>query len=99
MRHLLHLMQPARGRRRGWADRAGRRVAPGDPSPHASELIQAPVDGTSGTMLAADRFGEPVGPARMYDEPCDNDAVMRAIAEHALPTAQLGEPHPRWRAL
>ena len=41
------------------------------------------VDGTSGTMLAVDRFGEPVGPARMYDESCDDDAVMRAIAEHA----------------
>jgi D-ribulokinase len=41
------------------------------------------VDGTSGTVLAVDRFGEPVGPARMYDEPCDNEAVMRAIAECA----------------
>jgi D-ribulokinase len=41
------------------------------------------VDGTSGTMLAVDRFGEPVGPARMYDEPCDDDTVMRAIAAHA----------------
>jgi sugar (pentulose or hexulose) kinase len=41
------------------------------------------VDGTSGTMLAVDRFGEPVGPARMYDEPCADDAVIRAIAEHA----------------
>jgi D-ribulokinase len=39
------------------------------------------VDGTSGTMLAVDRFGEPVGPARMYDEPCDDDT--RAIAEYA----------------
>ncbi len=41
------------------------------------------VDGTSGTMLAVDRFGEPVGPARMYDEPCDDQAVIRTIAEHA----------------
>jgi D-ribulokinase len=41
------------------------------------------VDGTSGTMLAVDRFGEPVGPARMYDEVCGDDAVIQAIAEHA----------------
>jgi sugar (pentulose or hexulose) kinase len=41
------------------------------------------VDGTSGTMLAVDRFGEPVGPARMYDEPCDDETMIRAIAEHA----------------
>ncbi len=34
-------------------------------------------------MLAVDRFGEPVGRARMYDEPCNDEAVMRAIAEHA----------------
>ena len=34
-------------------------------------------------MLAVDRFGEPVGPPRMYDEPCDDEAVMRAIADHA----------------
>jgi len=43
------------------------------------------VDGTSGTMLAVDRLGEPVGPARMYDEPCGDEVVMRAIAEHAPP--------------
>jgi sugar (pentulose or hexulose) kinase len=41
------------------------------------------VDGTSGTMLAVDRFGEPVGPVRMYDEPCDDETIIRAIAEHA----------------
>lgn len=41
------------------------------------------VDGTSGTMLAVDRLGEPVGPARMYDEPCDDETVMRALADHA----------------
>jgi sugar (pentulose or hexulose) kinase len=41
------------------------------------------VDGTSGTMLGVDRLGEPVGPARMYDEPCTDETVMRAIAEHA----------------
>ena len=41
------------------------------------------VDGTSGTMLAVDRLGEPVGAPRMYDEPCDDEAVIRAVAAHA----------------
>ncbi len=48
-----------------------------------SQVRALAVDGTSGTTLAVDRFGEPVGPARMYDEPCDDEAVIRAIAEHA----------------
>src|ERR1700722_7265008 len=48
-----------------------------------SQVRAVAVDGTSGTMLAVDRFGEPVGPARMYDEPCADDAVIRAIAEQA----------------
>ncbi len=41
------------------------------------------VDGTSGTMLAVDRFGEPVGPARMYDEPCAEETIIQAIGQHA----------------
>ena len=41
------------------------------------------VDGTSGTVLAVDQTGAPVGRARMYDEPCDDEAVLRAIADHA----------------
>src|SRR6185437_11305740 len=48
-----------------------------------SQVRGLAVDGTSGTMLAVDRLGEPVGPARMYDEPCDDEAVMRAVAAHA----------------
>jgi sugar (pentulose or hexulose) kinase len=47
------------------------------------EVRALAVDGTSGTMLAVDRFGEPVGPTRMYDEPCDDETVIRTIAEHA----------------
>ena len=41
------------------------------------------VDGTSGTVLAVDETGAPVGRPRMYDEPCDDEAVLRAIADHA----------------
>src|ERR1700722_10565497 len=48
-----------------------------------SQVRAVAVDGTSGTMLAVGRFGEPIGPARMYDEPCTDETVMRAIAEHA----------------
>jgi len=47
------------------------------------EVRALAVDGTSGTMLAVDRFGEPVGPARMYDAPCNDEAVIRVVAEHA----------------
>ena len=48
-----------------------------------SQVRALAVDGTSGTMLAVDRVGEPVGPARMYDEPCNDVAVIGAIAEYA----------------
>jgi len=48
-----------------------------------SHVCALAVDGTSGTMLAVDRFGEPVGPPRMYDEPCNDEAIIRAVTEHA----------------
>ncbi|HXE25571.1 MAG TPA: FGGY-family carbohydrate kinase [Roseiarcus sp.] len=48
-----------------------------------SQVRGLAVDGTSGTMLAVDRLGEPVGSPRMYDEPCGDEAAMRAIAGHA----------------
>jgi D-ribulokinase len=41
------------------------------------------VDGTSGTMLAVDAEGRPVGPARLYDEPCDDENVLNAIDTYA----------------
>lgn len=37
------------------------------------------VDGTSGTMLAVDEAGEPVGPAFMYGDPCPDDALVARI--------------------
>jgi len=46
------------------------------------------VDGTSGTMVAIDADGEPIGPARMYDEPCEDIAVLDQIAA----VAPLGSP-------
>jgi hypothetical protein len=51
MRHVLHLMKPAKPGGRGGdeggptgQDETGRRVAPGDTPQHGSELNQAPVD-------------------------------------------------------
>ncbi|MGK9232333.1 FGGY-family carbohydrate kinase [Inquilinus limosus] len=37
------------------------------------------VDGTSGTVLAADAAGRPVGPALMYNDPCPDEAVPARI--------------------
>ena len=42
------------------------------------------VDGTSGTMVAVDEAGAPVGRALMYDEPCEDDAIIGRI-EAAAP--------------
>ena len=58
------------------------------------------VDGTSGTMLAVDGAGAPVGPARMYDQPCDDEDVIRAIAENApAASAALGRASALARVL
>jgi D-ribulokinase len=58
------------------------------------------VDGTSGTMLAVDGAGAPVGPASMYNEPCRDEAVMRAIAENApADSAALGRTSALARVL
>jgi D-ribulokinase len=58
------------------------------------------VDGTSGTVLAVDRLGVPVGPPRMYDEPCDDERVIRAIADRApVESAARGATSPLARVL
>ena len=44
------------------------------------------VDGTSGTVLAIDRTGAALGPARMYNDPCRAESV-EAIAAHAPATS------------
>jgi xylulokinase len=41
------------------------------------------VDGTSGTMLAVNAVGQPLGPGIMYNDPCTEAAVLAAIAAHA----------------
>ncbi len=41
------------------------------------------VDGTSGTVLAVDAFGQPVGDVLMYNEPCPDATVVARIAAAA----------------
>ena len=41
------------------------------------------VDGTSGTMVAVNASGDPVGPARIYNEPCTAQDVLANIAAAA----------------
>ena len=58
------------------------------------------VDGTSGTMVAIDGDGEPIGPARIYDEPCEDPAVLARIEAHAPPgAAALGSTSALARVL
>jgi sugar (pentulose or hexulose) kinase len=48
-----------------------------------SNIVALAVDGTSGSMVAVDAEGRPIGPARMYNEPCDDDTIIDHIAAHA----------------
>jgi len=41
------------------------------------------VDGTSGTMLAVDREGQPIGAALMYNDPCPDSVIVEWIADVA----------------
>ncbi|MCY4334156.1 MAG: FGGY-family carbohydrate kinase [Litoreibacter sp.] len=41
------------------------------------------VDGTSGTMLPIDGAGAPLATARMYNDSCNDPAVLQVIADHA----------------
>jgi sugar (pentulose or hexulose) kinase len=48
-----------------------------------SGLVSVAVDGTSGTMVAVDEGGVPVGAARMYDEPCEDDVILARVEAEA----------------
>jgi len=50
-----------------------------------SSVLAVAVDGTSGTMVAVDHRGSPVGAARLYDEPCEDEAVLARIDAAAPP--------------
>ena len=65
-----------------------------------SGIVALAVDGTSGTMLAVDGDGEPVGPASLYDEPCADDSIVARIAAAAPPdSAALGRTSALARVL
>jgi sugar (pentulose or hexulose) kinase len=56
-----------------------------------SRVVALAVDGTSGTIVAVDEGGAPVGAARMYDEPCEDDVILSRIdAEAPLDSAARG---------
>lgn len=48
-----------------------------------SDVRAMAVDGTSGTMVAVGNSGTPIGAARMYDEPCEDDAILKRIEAEA----------------
>ncbi len=45
------------------------------------------VDGTSGTMLPVDEHGQPLADGRMYNDPCEDQALLDGIAAHAPATS------------
>lgn len=52
------------------------------------------VDGTSGTVLAVDRAGVPLGPAGMYNDPSDPNAVRRVAEAAPAGSAARGATSP-----
>ena len=49
----------------------------------AARIAAIAVDGTSGTMLALDAAGAPIGDALMYNDASSDGAALEAIARHA----------------
>jgi D-ribulokinase len=57
-----------------------------------SRIAALSVDGTSGTLLALDRAGEPLGDALMYNDASPDAALIAAIATTAPPTSAAHGP-------
>lgn len=53
----------------------------------AARVAAVAVDGTSGTMLAVDGAGAPLGPGIMYNDPCEEPEMLARIAAHAPATS------------
>lgn len=53
----------------------------------AGHLRAVAVDGTSGTMVALDGAGQPLGEGLMYNDPCTDAGILQAIAAHAPATS------------
>lgn len=48
-----------------------------------SQVAAMAVDGTSGTLVAVDRAGEPMGDALMYNDACSDQNLLQDISRHA----------------
>jgi D-ribulokinase len=65
-----------------------------------AHVLAVAVDGTSGTMVAVDREGEPVGLVRMYDSVCEDEAILaRIVAAAPSDSAALGRTSALARVL
>ncbi|MFK7997805.1 MAG: FGGY-family carbohydrate kinase [Granulosicoccus sp.] len=49
----------------------------------AARIVSIAVDGTSGTMIAVNETGEPMGDALLYNDPCHAEGTLEKIAMHA----------------
>lgn len=49
----------------------------------AAHIMSVAIDGTSGTMIAVDINGQPLGHALLYNDPCTDQRILDMIAIHA----------------
>jgi D-ribulokinase len=64
------------------------------------EIEGIAVDGTSGTLVALDADNSPLGAASLYNDTCDDPAIVAAIVEAAPATSPaLGATTPLGRAI
>ncbi len=70
-------------------------------APEAGAAERIAIAGTSGTILAVDEAGRPLGPASMYDEAAEPQdmAVCLALAPQDSPARGTGSPLARARGL
>ncbi len=76
----------ARAEPSGWIENLSTLLAKLDGRGVAVDRIA--IDGTSGTLLACDEAGEPVGDAILYDEPCKDGALVGRI-DRAAPLTSV----------
>lgn len=62
-------------------------------------VLALAVDGTSGTILAVDKSGKPLGLASMYNDLAERTDVDKVLAAAPMETAALGGSSPLARAL
>jgi len=65
----------------------------------AMNVLALAIDGTSGTVLAVDKNGEPLGLASMYNDLAERADVDKVLAAAPMETAARGSSSPLARAL